>query len=125
MGFFSYDCKGCEHSMRSEYAVTPETEYMMEVLAITPQGELIGAGDNAYGHDVQGYYDGYGRINVFGLKEYPESEVTYDIPYNADNNCHGQWDVWHTRCWEEAGKPVAWTGGSPSSPDQGYFFDEE
>jgi len=107
--------------MRSEYAVDHDTEWMMRIVAITDTGEIVGAGDSPDGHEIQGYYDGYGRIVVFGLKSIPELDVSIDIPYGDD--LRSLWDVWHLRCWEEADEPRTYTGGSPSSPDQGYFFE--
>ena len=49
-----------------------------------------------------GPYDGYGRIS---------GQLGVDV------------EVWHHKCWEEAGQPMKYTEASPPSGDQGFFYD--
>ena len=50
-----------------------------------------------------GSYDGYGEHGR--------------LPDNVE--------LWHTWCWEEQGKPKAYSGASPRADDQGYFYERE
>jgi len=106
MGFFSYNCKGCDHPMLSEHATNGINSWMNEVIVL----------DKAKGVIAKGGYDGYGRIpQVEGDDLY---RVTYD---EKTGDCLEA--CWHEACWEKAGKP-GYDGSSKSAYDQGYFFDE-
>ncbi len=100
MGFFSSNCKCCGRSILNKYTVkeflTDGEAWMVQAVAITKDNQII-----------QGEYDGYGRINDVGVMQ-------GDDP-----------DVYHKACWELAGKPTVFTGGSTYSSDQGYFIEKE
>jgi len=97
MGFFSWQCKGCDHSIKSPYSLPEGWEYMNEAVLLEPSGSII-----------MGMYDGYGRI---GPGEY---EVNWET---------GDPEMWHKKCWENAGKPQ-YSGASDSAEDQGFFYDD-
>lgn len=96
MGFFSYECKECGHSVLSSYSTDPEINaWMKDVVVLSSNGSR-----------AIGEYDGYG--NVGGM----------------DSEGMGG-DVWvHLACWEKAGEPGYdhYDGSSPHAEDQGYFF---
>jgi hypothetical protein len=108
MGLFSWNCKKCEHSIKSPYNLPTGWEYMNEVVYLRK------------GHEpVIGKYDGYGRIE--GVEESaPTALSTYnmqdDIGFDSDP------EVWHKVCWENDGKP-GYTSTSEYSSDQGFFYD--
>jgi len=107
MGFFSWDCKQCGHSILNPYSIGPcqedpnpedrhDNEWMMWAVVVEEDDSSI-----------KGEYDGYGRLhtNNFGTVEIDGYEPC----------------MYHVACWEKAGKP-GYTGPSESSLDQGYFF---
>lgn len=79
MGFFSYECKSCGHSILSSYSADPEiNEWMTEVVVLSDNGSR-----------VIGEYGGYG-----------------DIGGGSSDGGMGGDAVWlHKACWEVAGKP--------------------
>jgi hypothetical protein len=101
VGFSSWDCKGCKHPALSPPATNATNQWMVECVAIMPNGALL-----------RGAYSGYadfGGVNVWdaGLK----NEQT---PL-----------VYHRACWESAGMPQEHDGkGSEWAADQGWFFDD-
>jgi len=95
MGFFSWQCKKCDHSIKAPYQIPTGWEHM---------GQAVWVRD---GKDpLIGDYDGYGRID--------DREVNFHDP---------EPEMWHKKCWENAGKPE-YTGGSDYASDQGYFYDD-
>jgi len=97
MGFFSYICKECGHSILSPYSVDPEINaWMKDAVVLSPCGSR-----------VIGEYDGYGRVGG---------------GYEDDHSYDGVW--LHQACWEKAGKPEYdhYDGPSKGADDQGYFF---
>ena len=94
MGFFSWNCKGCGASIKAPYNVPEGWEFMNEAVLLEFKGSLI-----------MGSYDGYGNIG--------EHEISYD-PLEPE--------LWHKKCWEEAGKPE-YTGPSRYAGDQGFFYE--
>lgn len=96
MGFFSYECKECGHSILSSYSTDREiNDWMKDAVVLSSNGSR-----------VIGEYDGYG--NVDGM----------------DSESLGG-DVWlHLACWEKAGKPEHdhYDDSSAHAEDQGYFF---
>jgi len=97
MGFFSWDCKSCNHPALCSMATEADNAWMNKVVALTPNGSVI-----------IGEYDGYGRI-------YGDD--------GSENELHGEPELWHYACWVKAGKP-AYSGPSDRSDDQGWFFDD-
>ena len=95
MGFFSWNCKKCSHSIKSPYDIPSGWEYMNEAVYLKPNGSI-----------VIGDYDGYGRVGNEG----------HEIDWEA-----GEPELWHKRCWENAGKP-GFSGSSKYSEDQGFFY---
>ena len=93
MGLFSWQCKKCDHSIKSPYNVPAGWEYMTECV-------VLGTGNTM----LEGEYDGYGRIDA------------YEINWGDDEP-----EMWHKKCWENAGKPQ-YSGESDSAEDQGFFF---
>ena len=98
MGFFSWDCKACNHPALSAHAIAEDAVnvWMKKVVVLTPNGSVI-----------IGEYDGYGRIEG---DDYSEYELV------------GETELWHYACWIKAGKPE-YSGPSDDSDDQGWFFD--
>jgi hypothetical protein len=97
MGFFSWECKGCNLSAVSTDGggARSDAPYSLsEVVVLAKNGSVI-----------IGEYDGYGRVNGASLEEFG-----YDT-----------FGLWHKHCWEEAGKP-AFDGPSERAGDQGFFF---
>jgi hypothetical protein len=95
MGFFSFECKGCGHSILSAYSVDKgENEWMKDCVAVGEDGEVL-----------KGEYDGYGRVGPYEDESY-------------DNKA-----FYHRHCWELLGKPTEFDGPSDHAEDQGYFFD--
>jgi len=95
MGFFSWKCKKCDHSIKSPYELPTGWEYMNEVVMLSEGNEPI-----------IGEYDGYGRID------------DRDVGMVDDDP-----ELWHKKCWENSGKPE-YTGESDYAEDQGYFYDD-
>lgn len=98
MGFFSQDCEGCAHPALSEEATDAINAWMNDVVVVTPHGSVI-----------RGSYDGYGTLTEPGGAQHE-----YAV---GDGNT-----VWHTACWEKAGRPTDFRGSSRHSQDQGWFF---
>ena len=106
MGFFSWNCKGCGKSIKAPYDIPKELEWHNKITVVLPDGVMMG-----------GDYDGYGRIIT--------DEIVNSTPFQLPTWGTPQADVWHDRCHEEAGSPTAYTGGSESAPDQGFFYAKE
>jgi len=96
MGFFSWKCKVCGHSMRAEY-VTDHPE-LSQVVVIESDGSIL-----------RGEYDGYGRV------------ITRCGAEQEFDSC-GEPECYHLECWKKAGEPTKYTKGSDYAEDQGYFF---
>jgi len=94
MGFSSYECKACGHSVLSPHSVDPEINGWMK------DAVILGAN----GTRLICEFDGYSG-------EYDE-EVGYDAVWL------------HQACWEVAGRPAYDGFDGPSRParDQGFFF---
>ena len=97
MGLFSWQCKKCDHSIKSPYNVPTGWEYMTEAVVLQ-EGE----------EPVIGEYDGYGTVGSLDVNSFGDDEP----------------EMWHKVCWEKAGKPNRYTGGSEYSQDQGFFYDD-
>lgn len=95
MGFFSWNCKGCNASIKAPYGLPKSIAWQNDATILMRDGTR-----------VHGHYDGYGRISCFEITDYDDIE----------------W--WHQKCWKEAGKPE-FTGPSTHAQDQGYFYDHE
>ena len=97
MGFFSWNCKGCDESIKAPYNIPEGIEWQNEAVAI------------GKGPDITlGYYDGYGRIN--GV----EVDQSVDDP-----------EMWHKKCWMGAGQPLEYTSASDYAEDQGFFYEDD
>jgi hypothetical protein len=105
MGFFSYECKICHKSALSIYAINDVNGWMVDVVAIYPDGSL-----------VFGKYDGYGRIES-------KDGAVFECPGDLVET--GVWDMFHKACWDNAGGPTKYETGSVHAQDQGFFFDNE
>ena len=99
MGFFSWSCRGCGHSIRNPYAITQATEWMNDMVVLTPDGARH-----------EGMYDGYGRLM---------DEVDL-VGAGLDETM----DVWHRNCWIADSTP-AYQGPAASAADQGHFLAPE
>tara|TARA_R110002153_G_scaffold132597_2_gene281622 strand:- start:3454 stop:3780 length:327 start_codon:yes stop_codon:yes gene_type:complete len=99
MGFYSYNCKGCNSSLKAPYGVP-------EALAWQNTAVLV---DPTDGTAIVGKYDGYGRL-----------EGAYDVEFDDSPI------VWHARCYHDA-SPQEKGDLTPSEDarDQGYFYDDE
>ena len=97
MGFFSWDCKACNHPALSSMAVDTINAWMNKVVVLHSNGSRL-----------IGEYDGYGRVDGAEILEIMESDEV---------------ELWHYACWVKSGKPE-YSGPSHYSDDQGWFFDE-
>jgi hypothetical protein len=100
MGFFSWNCKECDHSVLSEHSTDPEINaWMKDAVVLGPGGDR-----------VLGEYDGYGNVGGHNRSDLSDSQVWL-----------------HLACWEVAGKPEfdRYGEGSGGAGDQGFFFGKE
>ena len=97
MGFFSWNCRVCGKSVRSTYSTDESDAWMREVVAIESDGSI-----------VRGEYDGYGRVGF------------HELVYSPNEP-----DLYHRRCYEQAGTPTKYQGGSHPARDQGFFIECE
>ena len=93
MGFFSWDCHGCRESIKAPFWKSEQ-----ERDDIGWQNDAVALLSN--GSRAIGEYDGYGRIGAFDVSDEP--------------------DMWHRKCWTQAGKPE-YAAPSRPSDDQGFF----
>lgn len=91
MGFFSWNCPGCDNSIRHRGACTPTSAWMSLAVYLDKDGNT-----------VRGTYDGYGRLGPLTLG-YGE-----------------KFTLWHEACHEVMGKP-GYSKPSRSAHDQGHF----
>ena len=106
MGFFSWQCRGCEKSILSIYATSTNLDrngsagnaWMTKCVALAKNGSV-----------VMGEYDGYGRV-----------DGACDLISGPFENA----DMWHRDCWEKAGQPD-YVGSATHAADQGYFFNDD
>jgi hypothetical protein len=113
MGFFSQNCHGCGHPLLRIDACIVINEWMNDAVVIDHDGTI-----------TSGPYDGYGRV---GDTEYDDDAMkqVVGVRWGADGQPSGDGPtVWHAACWNVAGCPAQWQGESPSSDDQGWFFDD-
>jgi len=94
MGFFSWNCKGCGESIKAPYDIPEGIEWQNNAI-------VIGQGPNIN----RGSYDGYGRINGIEVNHVVEDP-----------------EMWHEKCWIDAGSPLEYTGASEYAEDQGFFY---
>ena len=99
MGLFSWQCKKCDHSIKSPYNLPTGWGYMNDAVWLR-KGE----------EPIIGEYDGYGRVGAYDMQE-------MDIGVGADP------ELWHKVCWEKAGKPE-YSSTSEYADDQGFFYDD-
>ena len=97
MGFFSWNCKGCNESIKAPYDIPKEMAWQNEAVLMCEDGTMV-CGD----------YDGYGRVGHF------------DIGRNEDAP-----ELWHKKCWEESGQPMKYSGASDYAEDQGFFYGDD
>lgn len=70
MGFFSWECACCKHSIRANSATSKDSAWMSQAVLVERDGSVI-----------RGEYDGYGRLTtrsgreVEGLGEGPEPSL--------------------------------------------------
>ena len=91
MGFFSWNCNGCGESVKAPYSLPKEIAWQNDCVATTPLANLS-----------RGSYDGYGRIN------------------GIDIDSSGAVEMWHQKCWTEAGNPLKYEGASSPTDDQAF-----
>lgn len=102
MGFFSWNCRGCEHPLLSRWATDGANAWMQQAVVVEAEGRVL-----------EGEYDGYGRVGDWPLR--------YG-PWTDDNACLNNPGCWHRACWDKAGNPADYSP-STMSDDQGFFFD--
>jgi hypothetical protein len=97
MGFFSWDCPGCKHSIRHSHAVNDDSAWLSEAVLVEPDGST-----------ARGLYDGYGRLEMRSGRsiELGDSPLLY-----------------HEACYDLTGKP-SYAKPSRSAWDQGHFVGE-
>ncbi len=105
MGFFSHQCPKCKDSARSKWAKNRKA-WQGQVTVVLPD------------RIVQGEYNGYGRVETVDGESFEIMSLAAE---------GGNYDkivkMYHTKCWEEAGKPSYEEAEyAPNAPDQGFFF---
>lgn len=101
MGFFSFECPGCDQSIRHPGACAKQSKWMSNGVFV----------DNG-GNRVRGSYDGYGRL---GTLDVGELMYAFEKP--------PKFAVYHEACWNVLGKPEFSTP-SKHARDQGHFVGE-
>lgn len=99
MGFFSWDCKACAHSVRADAAVNDVSEWLSEAVLVEPDGSTI-----------RGTYDGYGNLRTRSGRE-------VEVMGNMEP-C-----LYHQACYDLMGKP-SFDKASHGARDQGFFVGE-
>lgn len=89
MGFFSWDCPCCQHSIREHGSVTDKSRWLSKAVAVFESGNI-----------ATGTYDGYGRLLETGA------------------HLEGGFTLYHQACWKLLGKPD-YSGESRGARDQG------
>lgn len=97
MGFFSWNCPECGHSIMSPYVEYNGDDYLNRCTLVDKNGDVMAVGE----------YDGYGRITAGG----GEFEINWTLPVY----------IYHTKCWKNRKHPVE---ESMNAEGQGYFFDD-
>lgn len=97
MGFFSVNCIGCGHSLRSSHAHGAGNWMTFAVLFPETGGKVIGE------------YDGYGRV------------VGHDSDDDEPLIGFNYVSAYHRACWMILGQPDHFTVASSDAHDQGYF----
>lgn len=104
MGYYSFNCQGCGHSLISDEALeelgghADEMAWRVGAVAVTDKGDLHVGG-----------YDGFGVVGNHKL--------------TLDANCAATETVWHGTCWEISGEPTEYRGPSSRARDQGFFVE--
>ena len=96
MGFFSWNCPGCDHSIRSHHATSDKSEWMTKVVVVYQNGDRL-----------SGTYDGYGHLGGDDMSLEGE-------PYRS---------MYHKACFTLLGEP-AFSAPSKCAKDQGYFVED-
>jgi len=100
MGFFSWDCKACGHSVRATNATRAASAWLAEAVLVEPDGSTL-----------RGTYDGYGRLETRSGRE-------VELGEGLEPPC-----LYHTACYDLVGKP-SYDEPSFSARDQGFFVGE-
>jgi hypothetical protein len=100
MGFFSWDCKACGHSVRAVDATNSVSEWLSQAVLVEPDGSTI-----------RGSYDGYGRLETRSGRE-------MEVGEGRLGPC-----LYHQACYDLMGKP-SYDKPSRSANDQGFFVGE-
>jgi len=109
MGFFSWDCEGCKHSIRGGYSTYEISRWMTRVVILFQKYS---------GPITQGVYDGYGRLQG-------DAQRPVRFPPVADRNLGDEepFTMYHEACWKILGSPDKFSCASRYARDQGYFTD--
>lgn len=100
MGFFSWDCKACGHSIRHERATNEVSRWLSEAVLVEDDGST-----------VRGTYDGYGNLVTRSGRE-------LELAEGREEPC-----LYHQACYDLMGKP-SYDKPSRSASDQGHFVGE-
>lgn len=102
MGLFSWNCCGCQESVKSPYDIDKPWQNLAVV--VTPNEVITGS------------YDGYGRVGDFDVYAEYEHLVT------GDREELWKGVLWfHARCFEYGSRGFNAKGSSPAE-DQGHFY---
>lgn len=96
MGFFSWNCPCCGHSIRHKGATVAQSAWLAQAVVVFANGDR-----------VSGEYSGYGEVG--------HAEDLADA--------EGRFAMYHRACWLLAGKPE-FEKPSGHARDQGHFFGE-
>ena len=100
MGFFSWDCEGCKHSIRGGYSTYEISRWMTRVVILFPKHS---------GPISRGVYGGYGRLQ----EDDEDRNLGDEEPFT----------MYHEACWKILGSPDKFSCASKYARDQGYFTD--
>lgn len=114
MGLFTQDCKSCGNPLLATFNTEGRGDWMSHGISINRDGTRI-----------EGLYNGYGELFPADSHDEEGAIRCVGTDFNTDGTYAGTGPtIWHHACWIAAGSPPQWQGESPSSDDQGHFFDE-
>lgn len=83
MGFFSWDCEGCKHSIRSQYSTNETSRWMTQVIILFSENASHSGIEFPNRKPVEkGVYDGYGRLE----SDYEDRNLADEEPFTIPSS---------------------------------------